>query len=125
MPKWKLFNRSKTSDETSTEGKTTTVYLENPEKKTSDITPPQKTKPVKEYNETLFSRNPPIKTGKKHCEDLKEPVKRTSWENTKTIERNIDTMNKTHPQPYTGYLQEGPNLDKKIDQILLKKKMKR
>jgi hypothetical protein len=124
VAKWKLFKRSKTHDESNTEKKTTTIYLNTSEKKPSAQIPPQKSKPVTEYNETLFSRDTPTKKEKKPGEEIREPVKRTSWENPKTIERNIDTMNKTRPQPYRGYSKEDVDLDKKIDQILSKKKMK-
>jgi hypothetical protein len=124
VAKWKLFKRSETSDESKTEGKTTTIYLKASEEKPSVKLPPQKSKPVTEYNETLFSRDTPIKKEKKTGEQIREPTKRTSWENTKTIERNIDTIDKTHPQPYKGYSKEDIDLDRKIDQILSKKKMK-
>jgi len=122
LSKWKLWNRSKAKEETLTEIEPPTVQQEKPLQQPSEPTPEPDTTPIKEYNETLYSINSSAKPQKKPSQETKEAPKRTSWENPRTIEQNIDTM-KT-PQPESARTQENDDIEKKVDQILLKKKMK-
>jgi hypothetical protein len=124
LSKWKLFNKSKRKEETVTEIDTTVDHTIKSEEKILNVTPKSKTSPITEYNETLFSIDSKIKTDKKSSPEKKEPLKRTSWENPKIIEHNIDTMKKTQTESSSSYSQENINIEKKVDQILLKKKMK-
>jgi hypothetical protein len=124
LVKWKLFNRFKGKEEKPTEVKTTSDHMEKPEEKTNHVAPETEATPVKEYNETLFSINSSIKQGRKTDEGTKEPLKRTSWESPRTIEKNIDTMKKITPVLSGTSSQKNIDIDKKVDQILLKKKMK-
>jgi hypothetical protein len=76
--------------------------------------------PILEYKETLFStestRHHPVK--KERVTEKK--IKRTRWESVKTIEENIDTLNKQNvfKKHKTG------TLEKKIDHIIEKKHRK-
>ena len=124
MSKWKLFHRSKGKEEVPTKVETTSEYVEKREEKKLDIPSEQVPKPIKEYNETLFSIDSTLKPAKKYSEEGKESLKRTSWENTRTIEQNIDTMKKTQSEPFRIDSQKNIDVDRKVDQILLKKKMK-
>jgi len=84
---------------------------------------PKPEKPMKEYNETLYSIDT-TKPVKKYVEETKEPIKRTSWESSRTIELNIDQMRKNQKEHFVGDQQKKLDVERKVDQILLKKKTK-
>jgi hypothetical protein len=77
-----------------------------------------------EYNETLYTTDSSVKPEKKSGSEIKGTRKRTSWENPRTIEQNIDTMKKAPSELSETCSQKDTDVDKKVDQILLKKKMK-
>jgi hypothetical protein len=124
LAKWKLFHRSKGKEELPGKVETTSEYIEKREEKKLDLPSGQESTPIKEYNETLFSMDSSLKPAKKYSGEGKEPLKRTSWENPRTIEQNIDTMKKTHSEASGIDSRKDIDVDRKVDQILLKKKMK-
>ena len=124
MAKWKLWNRSKEKETTLPEFEATQDSGTKPVEQIQKRNTTQEEKPIMEYNETLYSINSSPKQEKKPGLTTKEPLKRTSWENPRTIEQNIDTMKKTQPETSAPCLQDTDNIEKKVDQILLKKKMK-
>jgi hypothetical protein len=78
-------------------------------------------RPIKEYNETLYSKG----SGQKqplYISDRKQSLKRTSWEDSKTIELNIDNMGRRLLRPSGSSIKTQDDTDKKVDRILLKKK---
>lgn len=127
MAKWNLLNRSKTKKQEYPEG---TLQKEEKQEPTKKQTKPEITKeprelPIKEYNETLYSKDSVKKQQKTtSLEEKNQPLKRTSWENTETIEQNIDNMRRTHQEIGRPSNQMGEITDKKVDLILLKKKRK-
>jgi hypothetical protein len=122
LSKWKLFHRPEAKEEVSGKVKPATENAEKRGEKKLDLPSGQDSKPIKEYNETLFSVD--IKPAKKYGDERKEPLKRTSWENPRTIEQNIDTMKKTQSETSGIDMKKDIDVDRKVDQILLKKKMK-
>jgi hypothetical protein len=124
LAKWKVWNRSKGKEATLPEFEATQDIVTKPVEQIQNRTPQQEEKPIMEYNETLYSINSSSKPEKKPGIETKEPMKRTSWENPKTIEQNIDTMKKTQPETSAPCGHDSDNIDRKVDQILLKKKMK-
>jgi hypothetical protein len=119
VSKWKLWNRSKGNEAAPTQNS-----VIRPAEQTSERTTETNNVPITEYNETLYSANTSVKPVKKPGMEMKEPLKRTSWENPRTIEQNIDTMKKTQPETLAPCSQDTDNIEKKVDQILLKKKLK-
>lgn len=75
-----------------------------------------------EYNETLYSEE--FTQKKTHTITLKkqQPTHRVTWENTETIEHNIDTMDIKQSGDISVRTQKGYDTEKKVDFILLKKK---
>lgn len=78
--------------------------------------------PIKEYNETLYSKGSALKHPTKASPEKKQPATRTSWENAEIIEENIDKMRRKHSEPTDQCTQRKQDTDKKVDYILLKKK---
>lgn len=78
--------------------------------------------PIKEYNETLYSIGSEEKKHSATAPDKKQFLKRTSWENSDTIEQNIDHMKRRQADSTTRNTQDTEDVDKKVDFILLKKK---
>lgn len=75
--------------------------------------------PIKEYDETLYSKGSAQKQPMKTSQEKKQPATRTSWENAEIIEENIDKMRLKQTDRCT---QRKEDTDKKVDYILLKKK---
>lgn len=125
MTKWKLFKKSKTK-ETGIEVEMIAGEAKET-KKHENTRPPLKEEeekiPIKEYQETLYSKDVPPKKRTAQDKEKKEPLKRTSWESAGIIERNVDAMGK-EPTDSTGSGTQGNNtVDKKVDRILSKKKI--
>jgi hypothetical protein len=123
LSKWKLWNKSKGKKETITEVEPNLDHRKKPVEQPTEKTPEPENAPITEYNETLYSMNSSTKPQRKPDEEIKEPLKRTSWESPRTIEQNIDTMKKTSVESRDTCLQDD-DIEKKVDQLLLKKKMK-
>ena len=125
MAKWKFFNRSRTKKQSNPDD----LSQKEEKKKEKDIQTKQKIinipkeKPIKEYNETLYS-NDTIKKEQKTTFLEKKSFKRTSWENAETIEHNVDQMRQKHPETREIKDRNRNTTDKKVDLILLKKKRK-
>ncbi|MBN1860178.1 MAG: hypothetical protein JW840_01815 [Candidatus Thermoplasmatota archaeon] len=125
MTKWKLFNRSKTEEHPYPEGLS---QKEEKKKEKEKQTKPETTnvakeKPIKEYNETLYSKDT-VKKEQKTTFLERKTFKRTSWENAETIEHNVDHMRQKHPETRGIKDPNRETTDKKVDLILLKKKRK-
>jgi hypothetical protein len=52
----------------------------------------------------------------------KQQIRRTTWENTETIERNVDNLDINQTESVSSRVQKGVDTEKKVDFILLKKK---
>jgi hypothetical protein len=124
LAKGKLFNWLKKKKQPQAEKTITTE--EKTESDTKQERPetreqPKET-PIKEYDETLYSKgseqNQPSKAGL----EKKKPLRRTSWENADLIEENIDSMRRRQTEATSGSPQDRDDIDKKVDYILLKKK---
>jgi hypothetical protein len=126
VAKWKLFNRSKGKEEAPTEVKKTIEHIGKSEEKTKIPGTREESEevPVKEYNETLYSKGSVQKQPAKTFPEKKQPLKRTSWESARTIEQNVDTMGRKLTELSGTRTQTSSDTDKKVDFILLKKKGK-
>jgi hypothetical protein len=124
LAKFKLFQRKKTKEETHIEEKVTREEIQDSEEKQIEAATKGKTKdaPIKEYNETLYSKGFAQKQQKTPSFQLKPPVRRTTWENAETIEQNIDSMRLKQSGSTSDSTQIGIDTEKKVDFILLKKK---
>lgn len=125
MAKWKLFNRSRTEEQPYPEGSS---QKEEKTKEKEKQTKPEKNnvpkeKPIKEYNETLYSKDTVQKEHKSTLLERKT-FRRTRWENAETIEHNVDQMRQKHPEIREIKNGNRDTTDKKVDLILLKKKRK-
>jgi hypothetical protein len=127
VAKWKLFNRSKGKEEAPTEVQITTEHIGESEEKPKILETREELEevPIKEYNETLYSKGSVQKKPATTLQEKTQPLKRTSWENVKTIEQNIDTMGRNQKEQPRTQTQTSNDTDKKVDFILLKKKVKR
>jgi hypothetical protein len=123
LVKLKLFHRSKTNEEPPTT--TTQTKKENDPSEEQQNEPEfkeeQNTTPIKEYNETLYSKGDAPTKPTTTATQQKQPLRRISWENAETIEQNIDSM-KNKPVSSSNRTQKSINTEKKVDFILLKKK---
>jgi hypothetical protein len=126
VTKWKIFNRSKGKEEASTEVKMATEHIrESEEKPKITVTSGESEElPIKEYNETLYSKGSVQKQPATSFPEKKQPLKRTSWESARTIEQNVDTMGRKQTELPGTRTQTSSDTDKKVDFILLKKKGK-
>ena len=127
MAKWKLFNRSKGKEEAPTEVQITTEHIGESEEKPKILETREELEevPIKEYNETLYPKGSVQKKPATTFQEKTQPLKRTSWENAKTIEQNIDTMGRNQKEQPRTQTQTSNDTDKKVGFILLKKKVKR
>lgn len=127
MVRWKLRNRSKSTEDTT--GQIDTVHMEMKQVQPTDTTqaeqPEPEEVPVKEYNEVLCSRTTPLKKLSIPTEPKKEPVHRTGWENPSTIERNVDMIGHKKTETMGSHLQTSDEIEKKVDRLIAKKKLKR
>lgn len=81
-------------------------------------------RPIKIYNETLYSEDSAQKNPKPKSEEKKRPLTRTRWENADTIEKNIDTMGKKQTGIFRIKQRTENETSQKVDHILSKKKRK-
>jgi hypothetical protein len=126
VTKWKLFNRSKGKEEASPEVKMATELIKESEEKPKipETSKESEEVPIKEYNETLYSKGSVQKQPATTVPEKRQPLKRTSWESARTIEQNVDTMGRKQKELSGTKTQKSSDTDKKVDFILLKKKGK-
>jgi hypothetical protein len=124
LAKLKLFHRSKIKEETYEKEKPINKEIEQPKEKQNDpeIREEIKKAPIKEYNETLYSKGFEQKQPMTPSPQKKHFLKRTTWENAETIEQNIDSMRMKQSESTSSRSQKGIDTEKKVDFILLKKK---
>ncbi len=127
MTKWKLFKRSKGKEESPTEVKMTTEHIGESEEKTKipETREESEEKPIKEYNETLYSKDSLQKQPATTLPEKKQLLKRTSWESPGTIERNVDDMERKQTKQSGTRTQTSNDTNKKVDRILSKKNARR
>jgi len=127
VTKWKLFNRSKGKEDVPKEIEKTTEHIgESEEKlKISETREESEEVPIKVYNETLYSKDSVQKQPTTTFPEKKQPLKRTSWESPGTIEHNVDDMGRKQTMLSGTKTQTSSDTDKKVDFILLKKKVRR
>lgn len=125
MTKWKLLKRAKTQEETGMEVEMITKEVKEP-RKPEDTRPPFNKEPdeipIKEYQETLYSKDIPPKKRTAQSEETKEPLKRTRWESAGIVEHNVDAMEKKPAVSKENGIQTSSTINKKVDRILSKKK---
>ena len=126
MAKWKLFNRLKGKKDAPTEVEMTPEHSGESEEKPKipETREEPEDGPIKEYNETLYSKGSVQKQPSMTVPEKKQPLKRTSWESARTIEQNVDTMGRKQTELPGTRTQTSSDTDKKVDFILLKKKGK-
>jgi len=126
MARWKLLNRSKSKEDTSSQLDIAHVETKTPTQPTGTTQPlhnePEEV-PIKEYNEVLYSRTTPLKKQPTPAEPKKEPVRRTNWENPSTIERNVDMIGRKKSETAASHPQPSDEIEKKVDRLLAKKKL--
>lgn len=124
LAKLKLFHRKKTKEEARIKEKATRGEIQDSEENQIKAATKEKPKeaPIKEYNETLYSKGFAQKQQKTPSFQQKPPIGRTTWENAETIEQNIDSMRLKQSGSTSDRTQIGINTEKKVDFILLKKK---
>lgn len=107
MTKWKLFSRSKSKEESECEE---TVVSESRQKSKKPV--------LAEYNEKLYSEG---SAPKKHSVAQKKSMEMDDqriWRDVKSIEKNVDNINKEDAQ------KPAQELDQAVDRILFKRKRK-
>jgi len=124
LAKLKLFHRSKLKEETYEKEKPVNKEIELSEEKQNgpEIREELKKVPIKEYNETLYSKGFEQKQPITPSPQKKHFLKRTTWENAETIEQNIDSMKVRQLESASSHNKKGFDTEKKVDFILLKKK---
>jgi len=124
LAKLKLLHRSKIKEETYEKEKPINKEIEQSKEKQNDpeIREEIKKAPIKEYNETLYSKGFEQKQPMTPSPQKKHFLKRTTWENAETIEQNIDSMRMKQSESTSSRSQKGIDTEKKVDFILLKKK---
>lgn len=123
MEKNKLVNWLKKRKQPDLEGSIVHHGKQEPEFKQMKEESMEKPKgPIKEYNETLYSKGSAQKQPTKTSPEKKQPMSRTSWENADIIEDNIDKMRRKHTESTDRCTQMREDTNKKVDFILLKKK---
>jgi hypothetical protein len=124
LAQWNLLNRLKKKEKEQTDKKLTTEELQESEEKQIKPETREETKevPIKVYNETLYSKGFAQKQSKTPYPEEKQPLKRTSWENSETIEHTVDSMRPKQTESTANSTQKKDDTDKKVDFILLKKK---
>jgi len=126
LPKWKLFYRLKGKEEPI---KVETIIEHIGESEEKPKIPETREEPeevsIKEYNETLYSKDSVQKQPATTLPEKKQPLKRTSWESLGTIEHHVDDMGCKQTELPETRTQTSNDTDKKIDRILSKKKVRR
>jgi len=127
VAKWKLFTRSKGKEKalTDVEMKTENIGESEGKMKIPETREESEEVPIKEYNETLYSKGSVQKQPATTFPEKKQPLKRTSWESARTIEYNVDDMGRKQTELLGTRTQTSNDTDKKVDFILLKKKVRR
>jgi hypothetical protein len=123
--KGKLFNRLKGKQESPTVVEMNTKHIgESEEKpKISETREESQKVLIKEYNETLYSKDSVQKKPASTLPKNEQPLKRTSWESLGTIEHNVDDIGRKQIELPGTRTQMSNDIDKKIDFILSKKKV--
>ena len=121
MVKWKLFHRSREKVQTETQRITNHTNKTVEHTSTIQTTKDSKPLPIKEYTDTLYSKDSVLKQPT-IIQEKRPLMKRTSWENAEVIEHYVDTIGprKNRAAEPTG--ETGDEIEKKVDFILLKKK---
>ncbi len=127
MAKWKLFNRSKGKEEAPTEVEMTSEPIGESEEKPKipETREESEEMPIKEYNETLYSKDSVHKQPATTLPEKKQPLKRISWESPGTIEHNVDSMERKQTKRSGTRTQTSNDTNKKVDRILSKKNVRR
>jgi hypothetical protein len=127
VTKWKIFNRLKGKKDAPTEVEMTPEHLGESEGKMKipETREESEEVPIKEYNETLYSKGSVQKQPATTLPEKKQPLKRTSWESPGTIEHNVDDMGRKQTELPGTRTQTSSDTDKKVDRILSKKKVRR
>ena len=108
MARWKIFGRSKSEDGKSEREEFIKVESDEIIESEAEQEPEKPT--LAEHRETLYAEgSTPKKKGKGSSNQR-------TWRDTKAIEENVDTISKRKPGKPV------PELDKKVDEILSKKK---
>lgn len=123
LTKWELLNRLKRKEKTDAEITKENEELKENQTDTEPANQPEE-QPIKEYNEILYSKDSGHKPSTSAVSKEKQPLKRTSWENSEIIEQNIDRMRRKRTERKEHDGKTGENTEKKVDYILLKKKTK-
>lgn len=118
MIKWKLFRKPKQKKQENEMDTTNPVIKdEKPIEQNEEVIPEETSETeeqeIKEYNETLYTREHP--SYKKN-----EIQSRRSWESTGTIEKNVDDIDKKR-NIYKQTSSGSDRLEKKVDQLLRSK----
>lgn len=121
----KLRGRLKTKEENYQEVEMMAKERKIPEENIPETQQKPQEVPIKEYQETLYSKDTTGKQQVIQVEEKKKPVKRTSWENVDTIEQSVDAMEEKPMKSRGRETGCGSKvLEKKVDRIILKKKIK-
>jgi hypothetical protein len=126
MARWKLWGRSKATQET----------VNQSEVKVMETPPTQQPQPVKqqehheetpvlEYNETLYSKGSLVKKPTSSQELQQETKYRTTWENPRTIEENVDRIGTRKEEGFSTHPEVSDQIEKKVDRLIAKKKGRR
>lgn len=125
LQKLKIFNRSKEKKDTSTviEARTEPFGESEENSKIPEIREESEEIPIKEYNETLYSKGYIQKKPTTIPSERKQSWKRFSWENLVTIEHNVDTIECKETEVSETRIQASDDIDQKVDRTLIKKKV--
>ena len=91
MVKWKLFHRSREKVQTETQRITNHTNKTVEHTSTIQTTKDSKPLPIKEYTDTLYSKDSVLKQPT-IIQEKRPLMKRTSWENAEVIEHYVDTI---------------------------------
>jgi hypothetical protein len=80
-------------------------------------------RPIKMYNETLYSKGFIQKKPASILSERKQPLERSSWENLGTIEHNVDDIECKKTGVRETRTQASDDIDQKVDRILYRKKV--
>jgi len=109
MAKWKLFGRSKSKEE---------PECEEPTISESEIKQKSEKPTSTEYKETLYTEGSAPKKYSKIQEKNIESDDQRIWRDVKSIEKNVDNIDKDEAQ------KPAQELDQAVDKILFKRKRK-
>jgi hypothetical protein len=123
LQKWKIFNRSKEKKDGSIEVEMRTQHVGESEEKPKipEIREESVVRPIKVYNETLYSKGFVQKKPATTLPQKKQLSKRSSWESLGTIEHYVDDMECKQTEVTGNRTQTSDDIDQKVDRILSKK----